>query len=165
MCSYKICFSYLLSLLQKTQGRKEETWIRTWYLGSSIFLRNWFLLLLFPLLSSIRYITRSLSPISEMQRHTASSEWEGTLLGREAEDTRLPLSGGGKRCLGMWREQPASSGIQARSAEQTPQALSPVTRMCSAWNKAQPWPPAAPMVQLLQSKEMRLSKRGTHGPE
>lgn len=117
MCSYKTCFSYSLSLLQKTQGKREETLIRTWYLGNSIFLRNWILLLLFPLLSSIRHITRSAAQISEVQRHTASSEWESTLFGREEEDTRLPLSGGGIRHLGMWKEPPASSGTWPHCAD------------------------------------------------
>lgn len=32
MCSYVTCFSYIPSLLQKTQGRREETQTRTWYL-------------------------------------------------------------------------------------------------------------------------------------
>lgn len=165
MCSYKTCFSYLLSLLQKTQGRREETCIRTQCLGNSIFLRNWFLLLLFPLLSSISHITRSVSQLSEMQRHTASSEWEVTLLSREEEDTRLPLSGGSMRHLGMWKEPPASSGTQAQCAEQTPPALSPTTCLCSVWNTAQLRPPATTMVQILQSKKMWRSERDAHGPE
>lgn len=164
MCSYKTCFSYSLSLLQKTQRRRgnlDQDLIQ----GKLRFPKQLIHLLLFPLLSSIRYSTRSVPQISEMQRHTASSEWEGTLFGREEEDTRLLLSGGDIRHLGMGKKPSASSGTKAQCAEQTPLALSPVTHLCSVWNNAQLRPPATTMVQILQSKKLQQSERDTHGAE
>lgn len=101
MRSYTTCFSHFLPLLQKTQGKREETWPRAWYLGKIYFPKELipFIMISITVFNKTRH-QRTLSHLWAAETQ-ASSEGKGILLGRETEGTRLPLPGGGIRPPGM----------------------------------------------------------------